>query len=121
MTKNQSSGQAIEAAKQGRRISRAAWPAGVFVFLQVPSTVPASVIPKMSSLPDDVKAELICRGWPLTYSNQLARVDEGSNITGWSPGAADVLALDWEIHDSPGEQYAAAPVEETAGSGTPIA
>lgn len=91
-------GTAIEAAKQGKRIAREGWAEdGLFVFRQVPATIPAETIPKMQSLPDGVKAELMRRGLPLTYQNQFALVKMDNSIHGWAPSAGDTLAEDWEI------------------------
>lgn len=85
---------------------------GLFVFMQVPSEIPLSVVPKMQSLPEAVKNEfenrlnkatdnqnmVIQADSPLLtirYSNQLAIVDQENNIKGWAPSASDALANDW--------------------------
>lgn len=49
-------GQAIEALKEGKMIQREGWNGkGLFVFMQIPSTITADIIPKMQSLPQSVK------------------------------------------------------------------
>lgn len=58
MIENQNFGQAIEALKEGKRVARQGWNGkGMFIFMQVPATIPADVIPKMQSLPQSVKDE----------------------------------------------------------------
>lgn len=83
-----------------------------FVFKQVPSEIPMSVVPKMQSLPEAVKNEfqnrlnkatdnhamVINENHPLNsirYSDQLAIVYPNNVILGWSPKPSDVLSNDW--------------------------
>lgn len=97
-------GQAIEALKQGKVVSRQ----GIngFVFMQVPSTINKEIVPKMQSLPQSVKnyfdkvfnderQQLDA----IYYDNQLALVKSSNLIIGWSPSAEDCLAEDWVILD----------------------
>ena len=90
-------GQALELVVSGRMIAREGWNGkGLFVFRQVPSIISVEIVPKMQSLPDAVKVELGSRGYEsISYSNQLALVDEHNHITGWSPSTSDALADDW--------------------------
>lgn len=100
MTTNHTFGEAIEAAKKGSRISREGWNGkGLFVFVQVPSTIEEAVIPKMQSLPQSVKDEFSVRGGAIHYSNQWALVDTNNCVSGWAPSASDALAEDWVIFD----------------------
>ena len=93
-------GPAIEAAKEGKRIARVGWNGtGMFVFHQVPASVPVEVIPKMTSLPQLVKDEFARRGQTIQYSNQLALVKTDNSVNGWAPSTADALAEDWLILD----------------------
>lgn len=99
MTKNQTFGQAVEAIKQGKMVSREGWNSkGLFVFMGVPSEVPVEIIPKMTSLPAAVKKIVTNRGLPLRYQNQMAIVYPDNNIHGWTPSPSDDLATDWCIH-----------------------
>lgn len=123
MQSNKTFGEAITAAKAGKRISRAGWNGkGMFVFVQVPSEVPEAIVPKMSSLPQDVKAELVRRGGTIRYKNQMAIVYPDNTISGWVASVSDGLESDWCIHeeDEGGQSYPVAPVAETAGTATPI-
>ena len=123
MQTNKTFGEAITAAKAGKRISRAGWNGkGMFVFVQVPSEVPEEIIPKMSSLPSDVKAELVRRGGSIRYQNQMAMVYPDNNIYGWLASPSDCLESDWCIHEEASDEptYEAAPVAETVGTATPL-
>lgn len=93
-------GAAVEASKQGKRITREGWNGtGMFVFRQVPATIPVDTIPKMQSLPDAVKGEFLRRNLPISYQNQFALVKPDNSIHGWSPSSGDTLAEDWIILD----------------------
>lgn len=104
-------GQAIEALKEGKMVRRNGWNGkGLFVFMQVPSKIDISIVPKMQSLPESVKNEFIRRnngGYSpgvdpiyfnsITYQNQMAIVYPDNSIHGWAPSVSDSLAEDWEI------------------------
>jgi hypothetical protein len=100
-------GKAIEALKQGKRVQRKGWNGkGLFIFEQVPSSVPAEIVPKMTSLPQSVKDEFKRRfeGSEMTdgsikYQNQLAMVYPDNNIYGWVASPSDVLEQDWIVMD----------------------
>lgn len=93
-------GYAVAAAKEGKRIARIGWNgSGMFVFMQVPSEIPIETVPRMTSLPEPVRAEFVRRGQSLKYSNQFALVKQDNSINGWAPSSADTLATDWIILD----------------------
>ena len=108
---NLSFGQAIEALKAGKRVSRAGWNGkGLFIFQQVPSTILPSVVPNMQSLPQTVKDEFARRfnameaynsteNKCIRYRNQLAMVYPDNTIYGWVASPSDVLENDWCILD----------------------
>lgn len=89
---------AIEALKEGKKITRDGWD-GKFIFMQVPATILPEVIPKMQSLPQSVKDTFAERGISIRYNNQIALVDLDSNISGYAFTPADVLAEDWYVQD----------------------
>jgi len=63
-------GQAIEALKEGKRVQRTGWNGkGLFVFMQVPSTINREIVPKMQSLPQSVKDEF--EGVLMTRTSKL--------------------------------------------------
>lgn len=80
----------------GYPVRRRSWPAGHFIFAQVPAEIPVEVISRMTSLSPAVKAVLEWREKPLRYSNQIAYVDDQNRIIGWNPSPADCFATDWE-------------------------
>jgi hypothetical protein len=96
--------KAIEALKDGRMVQRQGWNGkGLFIFMQVPSQVDFSLVPKMTSLPDSVKKEFE-RRWIenegnqyIQYKNQLAMVYPDNTIYGWVASPSDVLEEDWII------------------------
>lgn len=115
MQNQQTFGQAVEAMKQGKLVSREGWNGkGLFVFMQVPSEVPVAIIPKMTSLPAAVKEAVLSRQMPLRYKNQFAIVYPDNSVSGWAPSSSDSLANDWVIH---GEFVVAG---DTVGTATPI-
>lgn len=99
-------GQAIEALKEGKRVSRTLWFETAFVFRQVPSEIKRDIVPKMQSLPQSVKDEFERRfNDPkeqidaIYYDNQLALVNQSNLITSWSPSVSDSFATDWIVLD----------------------
>jgi hypothetical protein len=91
-------GDAIAALKAGKRVAREGWNGkGLFVFMPVPAQIPLETVPKMTSLPDSVKAEFARRGTGPAYSNQLALVKPNGEVNGWSPSTPDALADDWMV------------------------
>ena len=82
-------GEAIEHMRDG-------WNGkGMYVFKQVPSKVPAFVVPKMSSLPHSVKDKMIGDGISPDYQNQMAIVKSDGSIDSWVASSSDTFALDW--------------------------
>ncbi len=102
-------GQALEAVKQGKLIAREGWNGkGLFVFMQIPSTIPMEVVPKMQSLPQEVKDEFKRRSEEravgekihldnIYYSNQFCIVNPNNNINGWIASSSDISSSDWCI------------------------
>jgi hypothetical protein len=95
-------GEAVEASRKGKIITRPKWMAkGKFVFSQVDTAIPATIIPKMQSLPQSVKDEFANRGAPeIRYCCQLAVVGSHSNeISSYLPSAEDLHAEDWFVKE----------------------
>lgn len=67
----------------------------MFVFKQVPSRVPADVVPKMSSLPESVKNRMMKYKMSPDYQNQMVIVDEDGCINSWVASSSDTFATDW--------------------------
>lgn len=93
-------GQAIEALKVGKRISREGWNGkGMFVFKQIPAEIGLEIIPKMQSVPQDAKDVMLERKQTLKYTNQMAIVNEEGRVDSWVASSSDTFAEDWIVHD----------------------
>ena len=98
-------GEAIVALKEGKMVRRSSWPANKrFVFMQVPSVINRTIVPKMQSLPDAVKAEFervfndsVEQLVDIVYCDQLALVADSLRISSFSPSVEDCLAGDWSV------------------------
>jgi hypothetical protein len=90
-------GKAIERVKTHSYIARRAnWDDDVFIFAQVSANINEETIPKMQSLPDVVKCEIIESGFTsLDYQNQICKFDN-SVITYYTPTGDEIFADDWE-------------------------
>lgn len=87
----------------GGMARRAIWPKGHFIFLQVPSTISKEIVPKMQSLPIEVKKEFQTRfNNPnlqidsIYYRDQIAYVGDSNVITSYSVSNEDLFSFDWE-------------------------
>lgn len=98
-------GIAVKALKEGKLAKRHSWDnAKKFIFMQVPSTINSSIIPKMQSLPPDAKTEFIKtfddpdeQIDAIYYSDQIAIVGLSNSVKGYSPSCEDILAEDWLV------------------------
>lgn len=90
-------GKAIERVKTRSYIARRAnWDDDIFIFTQVPANINEETIPKMQSLPDVVKREIIESSFTsLDYQNQICKFDNGV-ITYFTPTSNEIFAYDWE-------------------------
>ena len=90
-------GEAIERVKTHSYIARRSnWDDDTFIFAQVPAYINEETIPKMQSLPDVVKREIIEAGiTSLSYQNQICKFDNG-DITYYTPTDNEIFADDWE-------------------------
>jgi len=92
-------GDAIEALKKGKRISRRGWNGkGMFVFKQIPAEIGLDIIPKMQSVPQDVKDSMIQNNQTLKYTNQMAIVNAEGRVDSWVASSSDTFAEDWIIY-----------------------
>lgn len=90
-------GEAIEHVKTRSYIARCAnWDDDMFIFAQIPANINEETIPKMQSLPDVVKREIIEAGFTsLDYQNQICKFNNGV-ITYYTPTGDEIFAGDWE-------------------------
>lgn len=104
-------GEAIEAAKQGKRIARIGWNGkGMFVFQRPEDELAADfIIEKVKSLPQSVKDFFAEKHRFDGEAASLAKVKftaylcmyaaDGSIVNGWLASQTDMLATDWAILD----------------------
>ena len=90
-------GETIERVKTRSYIARRAnWDNDMFIFAQIPANINEETIPKMQSLPDVVKREIIEAGFTsLDYQNQICKFNNGG-ITYYTPTGDEIFAGDWE-------------------------
>lgn len=90
-------GEAIERVKTRSYIARRSnWDDDTFIFAQIPANINEETIPKMQSLPEVVKHEIIELGFTsLDYQNQICKFDNGV-ITYFTPTGDEIFADDWE-------------------------
>lgn len=90
-------GEAIKRVKTHSYIARRSnWDDDTFIFAQIPANINEETIPKMQSLPDVVKCEIIESGFTsLDYQNQICKFDNGV-ITYFTPIDDEIFADDWE-------------------------
>lgn len=85
-----------------RRCSDPAW-AGKFIVKQIPQTVPAEVVPRMTSLPDCAKAFIGTMGdGSISYHDQVLIIEVNddcskSYATSYIPTWEDIFADDWQV------------------------
>jgi hypothetical protein len=98
-------GEVIKGLKNGCTYTRSAAPSwhGKFIVMQIPQTVSADVVPKMTSLPDQAKDILGRMGdGSISYHDQVLIVEtndncEKSHATYYIPTWEDLFAEDWIV------------------------
>lgn len=89
----------IDRLNTGETIAREAWAGGTFIVKQIPQTVAAEIVPRMSSLPEQAK-KMLCG--TVSYHDQVLLVqarDYGreAHATYYMPSWEDIFADDWRI------------------------
>lgn len=92
-------GQAIEALKEGKKVSRSGWNGkNMFIFKTVGNTVTKEFIPKFASLPESVKTFLQTKDEDIVFNPSITMYNaQGEMQPGWLAPQADMLAEDWDI------------------------
>lgn len=90
---------AIRALKNGRIVAREGWNGkGMWLFMQIGNTVPASFIPNFKSLPENVKQKLADRGTDVVFNSSITMMTATGELQpGWLASQSDMLAEDWEV------------------------
>lgn len=91
--------EAIKAMQDGHMVREKDWEACITgIFMQIPSEIPKDVIPKMSSLPQNVKDVLVNSDIEvIIYHSQIAIVHHGYYITGYHLSTYELMEGEWEI------------------------
>lgn len=97
--------EAITALDEGEIVRNRFWPKEkVGVFKQVPAVIPAAVVPKMTSLSEQVKdffqksfEDPAAQINAISYTDQLALIGPSNSITGFQFTTADILSGDFEV------------------------
>lgn len=94
-------GNAILAAKEGKRIAREGWNGkNMFVFMRPADTLDPTIIDKVKSLPHSVKLFLLDQERPIEFLPYLCMYSaDGKIVNGWLASQTDILATDWVILD----------------------
>lgn len=91
-------GDALEAMKKGQCVRRSAWHCNKFVVKQINSDIPNTIVPNMTSLPQDAKKLLRTRN--IEYREQCLMVtllETTAKATNYIPNWIDIFAEDWMI------------------------
>lgn len=72
---------------------------GLYVYKQVETTCPVTVIEKMTSLPETVRALFLERNEPIYFKNQMCIVNKDNIISSWVPSSSDLFANDWMVYE----------------------
>ena len=90
MNTNLNFGQAIEAAKKGKRVARTGWNgSGMFAYI-----VPANSYPAQIGVAKEYWGEKL-----VPYRQYWALKTAQEDVAMWSPSGSDSLAEDWVILD----------------------
>lgn len=91
-------GWAVEQLKAGYMLRRAGWNGKeMFIVKQIPALIGLDIIPKMQSLPQSAKDEMLKREQSIAYTNQLLIIRADGQADSWTASATDIFAEDWEI------------------------
>jgi len=90
MNTNLNFGQAIEAAKKGKRVARTGWNgSGMFAYI-----VPSNSYPAQTGVAKEYWGEKL-----VPYRQYWALKTAQEDVATWSPSGSDSLAEDWVILD----------------------
>ncbi len=91
--------EALILIKYGFCVRRRGWNgSGLFVFRQKPTTVPTDIIPKMSSLYDEAKEQILAVQDHINYTAQMLIFNTNTGrADSWVPSSADLFADDWDL------------------------
>lgn len=91
--------EALILIKHGFCVRRRGWNgSGLFVFRQKPAVVPTDIIPKMTSLYDEAKSQILATQDHIDYTAQMLIFNTNTGrADSWVPSSADLFADDWDL------------------------
>lgn len=91
--------QILPMLREGFSIRRAGWNGkGLMAFKQVPAHIDGTIIPKMQSLPQSAKDQIMKHTAFIDYTSQcLIYNSQTGRADSWVPSISDVFANDWEV------------------------
>ncbi len=91
--------QILPLIREGYTVRRDVWGEnGKMVFKQVPARITADIIPKMQSLPDEAKRQILSTGDHINYVSQcLIFNPSNGDANAWCPSIEDIFANDWQL------------------------
>jgi hypothetical protein len=104
-------GQAIEALKEGKLVTRPFWNGkGMFIFLRPGDSIQAGDISKIKSLPQSVKDWVEFEDtketgsekgiWKIEFTPYICmKSADGKIVNGWLASQTDMLADDWTLYN----------------------
>ncbi|HKK82012.1 MAG TPA: DUF2829 domain-containing protein [Prolixibacteraceae bacterium] len=102
--KNLNFGQAIDALKQGKRVSRKGWNGkGMFLFMRTGDTLTFDIVEKDKSLPQSLKDWAYSKGinegiTEFHFTPYICmKSSDNTIVNGWLASQTDMLSEDWEI------------------------
>lgn len=91
--------EALNLIKLSFCVRRSGWNgSGLLVFRQKPAVVPADIIPKMTSLYDEAKSQILATQDHIDYTAQMLIFNTNTGrADSWVPSSADLFANDWNL------------------------
>ena len=91
-------GQALEAIERGEMVQRIGWNGkGMFIFKRPSDILAADFLPKVKSLPEQVKLFLSYQHRDIEFLAYLCMYSaDGKIVNGWLASQTDMLANDWQ-------------------------
>lgn len=91
--------QILPLIREGYAVRRQVWGEnGKMVFKQVSAHITADIIPKMQSLPDEAKRQVLAAGDHIDYFSQCLIFDpDNGAANSWCPTVDDIFANDWQL------------------------
>lgn len=92
-------GLAVELLKMGHVLRRSGWNGkNLYVCRQIPALIEEDVIPKMQSLPEQMKDIILNGKGFISYESQcLIYNGDTGRADSWVPSISDIFANDWEL------------------------